>query len=343
MTESGQALCLPDAGPVFYHSGIAVPCRRENTPISPKTGGIRMSVDLKNSETLKNLMRAFAGESQARNRYTFAASVCRQQKLHVVEAVFRFTADQEKEHAEIFYNHMKELAGQTVAIDGTYPVDLTNDVKELLRKAQHNEYEEHDPVYKTFGDVAQQEGFSAVAASFHKIAEIERAHGNRFGRLADLLEQGKVDLIVTNFPNAHLNHSYIQKTVCNFTDVFIANPAYFNLKQQEIPFEELKQYPILMLDHKSTTSEFLHNLFLQHQLELIPEVELSSNDLLIDLARIGLGIAFIPDYCLSRESKDLYVVKTKEKLPSRQMVASINPTLPVSQSTEEFLKLLPEL
>lgn len=103
-----------------------------------------MSVDLKNSETLKNLMRAFAGESQARNRYTFAASVCRQQKLHVVEAVFRFTADQEKEHAEIFYNHMKELAGQTVAIDGTYPVDLTNDVKELLRKAQHNEYEEHD-------------------------------------------------------------------------------------------------------------------------------------------------------------------------------------------------------
>ena len=91
-----------------------------------------MSVDLKNSETLKNLMRAFAGESQARNRYTFAASVCRQQKLHVVEAVFRFTADQEKEHAEIFYNHMKELAGQTVAIDGTYPVDLTNDVKELL-------------------------------------------------------------------------------------------------------------------------------------------------------------------------------------------------------------------
>ena len=148
-----------------------------------------MSVDLKNSETLKNLMRAFAGESQARNRYTFAASVCRQQKLHVVEAVFRFTADQEKEHAEIFYNHMKELAGQTVAIDGTYPVDLTNDVKELLRKAQHNEYEEHDPVYKTFGDVAQQEGFSAVAASFHKIAEIERAHGNRFGRLADLFIQ----------------------------------------------------------------------------------------------------------------------------------------------------------
>lgn len=151
-----------------------------------------MSVDLKNSETLKNLMRAFAGESQARNRYTFAASVCRQQKLHVVEAVFRFTADQEKEHAEIFYNHMKELAGQTVAIDGTYPVDLTNDVKELLRKAQHNEYEEHDRYTRPSATWPSRRAFPLWQASFHKIAEIEQAHGNRFGRLADLLEQGKL-------------------------------------------------------------------------------------------------------------------------------------------------------
>ena len=88
----------------------------------------------------------------------------------------------------------------------------------------------------------------------------------------ELLEQGKVDLIVTNFPNSNLNQSYIQKTVCNFKDVFIANPAYFDLKQQELSFEELRSYPLMMLDRKSTTSEFLHNLFLQHQLELIPEI-----------------------------------------------------------------------
>ena len=158
----------------------------------------------------------------------------------------------------------------------------------------------------------------------------------------ELLDQRKVDLIVTNFPNSHLNHAFIQKTVCNFSDVFIANPAYFNLKQ-EIPLAELKQYPIMMLDRNSTTSEFLHSLFLQHQLELIPEVELSSNDFLIDLARIGLGIAFIPDYCLTRESKDLFILKTKEKMPTRQMVVSVNTTLPVSASTEEFLKLLPSV
>ena len=151
-----------------------------------------MMSDLKNSKTLKNLMRAFAGESQARNRYTFAAGLCRQQKLHVLEAVFLFTAGQEKEHAEIFYNHMKAVSGSTVHIDGGYPVTVTNDVLRLLRDAQHNEYEEFDPVYPSFGETARAEGFPEVAASFEQIARIELTHGNRFGRLADLLESGKL-------------------------------------------------------------------------------------------------------------------------------------------------------
>ncbi|MDY3796904.1 MAG: LysR family transcriptional regulator [Agathobacter sp.] len=162
-------------------------------------------------------------------------------------------------------------------------------------------------------------------------------------KCVELLDQRKVDLIVTNFPNSHLNHTYVQKTICNFSDVFIANPKYFDLVDTVISFEELNQNPILMLDKNCTTSEFLHNLFLQHQLELVPEVELSSNDLLIDLARIGLGIAFVPDYCVTGDNKDLFILKTKEKMPSRQIVASVNTTLPVSASTEEFLKLLPSV
>lgn len=159
----------------------------------------------------------------------------------------------------------------------------------------------------------------------------------------ELLEQGKVDIIITNFPNSGLNQSYIQKTVCNFHDVFIANSAFFNLKDKEISLSELREYPLMTLDKRSTTSEYLHNLFLQHQLELIPEIELSSNDLLIDLAKIGLGIAFVPDYCLHHESGELYIVNTKETLPARQLVAAINPSLPLPQSTEEFLNLLPEV
>ena len=151
-----------------------------------------MAVNYKTSETKLNLMRAFAGESQARNRYTFAAQQAKEQKLHVVEAVFTFTADQEKEHAQVFYNHLKEMAGETIQIDGGYPVDISQSVLELLRFAQHNEYEEHDPVYQAFGDKAMEEGFPKIAASFHQIAKIEKVHGDRFGRLADLIEQNKL-------------------------------------------------------------------------------------------------------------------------------------------------------
>lgn len=151
-----------------------------------------MAVDFKKSETKDNLMRAFAGESQARNRYTFAAQKAKEQKQQIISMAFLFTADQEKEHAEIFYNHLKELAGETIHVDGGYPVDITDDLSELLRMAQHNEYEEHDDVYKKFGDKALEEGFPKVANSFHKIAEIEKVHGDRFGRFADYLEQNKL-------------------------------------------------------------------------------------------------------------------------------------------------------
>ena len=151
-----------------------------------------MSIDFKNSEKKENLMRAFAGESQARNRYTFAASQAKKEKLPVIEAVFTFTANQEKEHAEIFYNHLKELAGETITVDGTYPVDIHSSVEKLLLAAQHNEYEEHDDVYKNFGDKAKEEGFPKVAASFHMIAEIEKFHGDRFGKFAEWMEQNKL-------------------------------------------------------------------------------------------------------------------------------------------------------
>lgn len=151
-----------------------------------------MAVDFKNSETKDNLMRAFAGESQARNRYTFAASQAKKEKLHVIEAVFTYTANQEKEHAEIFYNHLKELAGETIHVDGGYPVDLTEDISKLLRMAQHNEYEEHDSVYKAFGEKAKEEGFIQVANSFFMIAEIEKKHGDRFGRFAEWMEENQL-------------------------------------------------------------------------------------------------------------------------------------------------------
>lgn len=151
-----------------------------------------MSVDFKNSETKDNLMRAFAGESQARNRYTIAAAQAKKQGLQVIEAVFTFTAEQEKEHAAIFYEHLGNMGGESITVDGTYPVDINQDVAKLLRFAQHNEYEEHEDVYSNFAKKAQEEGFPNVAATFSMIGRIEKVHGDRFGMFADLLEQNKL-------------------------------------------------------------------------------------------------------------------------------------------------------
>ncbi len=151
-----------------------------------------MAVDFKNSQTKVNLMRAFAGESQARNRYTLAAGQAKAMNQQAIEQVFRFTADQEKEHAEVFYKLLKEVNGETIHIKGGYPVENYEDVCQLLRAAEHNENEEHDVVYKEFSQVAKEEGFTRISNIFTQIAEVEKSHATRFARFADLLEQGKL-------------------------------------------------------------------------------------------------------------------------------------------------------
>lgn len=160
---------------------------------------------------------------------------------------------------------------------------------------------------------------------------------------AELLEQGQVDLIVVNYPNAYLNALTSIRKIKLFRDVFIANQSFSKLKGHALSFRDLLNYPILMLDRKSTTSEFLHRLFQQHQLDLVPEAELSSNDLLIDLASIGLGIAFVPDYCMPHKSKTLFIVETKELLPARELVIAYNESLPLSKTASSFLDYFKEL
>lgn len=156
-------------------------------------------------------------------------------------------------------------------------------------------------------------------------------------RCVELLESGQVDLVVVNFPNAYLGNVPSIRKISSFQDVFIANESFSDLKGKKISLNQLLDYPILMLDNKSTTSEFLHSFFQQHQLDLVPEIELSSNDLLIDLASIGLGIACIPDYCLPRKPKNLFIVETKEALPKRELAIAYNNHIPVSKAAQAFL------
>ena len=157
---------------------------------------------------------------------------------------------------------------------------------------------------------------------------------------ASLLEHGQVDFIVVNYPNSALSSTHIPRVINEFHDVFVANRQYFPLDGREVSLASLQKYPILMLDRKSTTSEFLHAMFQRSHLDLVPEIELSSNDLLIDLARIGLGIAFVPDFCIPTDDKDLFVVKLKEELPKRQMVVAYNERMPLSQTAKQFMSML---
>lgn len=147
---------------------------------------------LKSTQTAENLMRSFAGESQARNRYTFASEIAHQQKLYVIEALFKYTANQELSHAKIFMNHLQELDGQNLNIDGGYPVETTKDILTLLKNAIHNETEEHDIVYAKFGEIAHKEGFYTVESSFKMISEVEKCHATRFQTFANLLENDKL-------------------------------------------------------------------------------------------------------------------------------------------------------
>lgn len=162
-------------------------------------------------------------------------------------------------------------------------------------------------------------------------------------KCVELLENGQVDLIVTNYPNSNLSNLYSVKKIARFQDVFVANDSFAELKNKKITLKELLKHPILMLDRQSTTSEFLHNLFQQHQLDLVPEIELSSNDLLIDLAKIGLGIAFIPDFCMAQDSKDLFFVETEEEMPSRELVIVYNNRVPIAKLTQKFLNYFPDI
>ena len=198
-------------------------------------------VDFKNSETKDNLMRAFAGESQARNRYTFAAREARRQKQPVLEAVFLFTADQERAHARIFYNHLKELSGENLQVNGTYPVEVYDDLAKLLRCAQHNEYEEFDPVYEAFGKKAEEEGFMAVAQSFYTIARIEKLHGDRFGQYAQWLEEGQLHKaqVQTGWMCLNCGHVHYGPQAPKTCPVCYEEQGYF-IRLGLVPYTELQ-------------------------------------------------------------------------------------------------------
>ena len=170
-------------------------------------------VALKDSVTKENLLKAFAGECQAWRRYELAAGLAKKQNLEVLYWLFHYTGNQEKEHAEVFYNHLKEFNGQEIPMSANYPVDNSNNILELLRLAAQREAAEHDMIYKSFGDRAQEEGFANIADSFYMIAEIEKVHSQRFSHYAQLIQNNKLFENETITEYICLNCGHIHKAI----------------------------------------------------------------------------------------------------------------------------------
>ncbi len=146
-------------------------------------------MDFKGSETEKNLLAAFAGESQARNRYTFFASVAKKEGYEQIAALFQETADNEKEHAELFFKHLKS---GMVEINAVYPAGVIATTAENLMAAAEGEKLEWGTLYPNFAEVAEQEGFRDVATAFRSIAKVEAYHERRFLKLLENVKQEKV-------------------------------------------------------------------------------------------------------------------------------------------------------
>ena len=144
---------------------------------------------LKGSKTEQNLLKAFAGESQARNRYTYFAKQARKEGYEQIAAVFEETAENEKEHAKIFFKH---LEGGMVEITAEYPAGVIGTTEENLLEAAEGEKMEWGTLYPDFGQVAEDEGFPEVAHSFRNIAKVEAEHEKRYRKLHENVKENKV-------------------------------------------------------------------------------------------------------------------------------------------------------
>lgn len=165
---------------------------------------------LKGTKTAENLMKAFAGESQARNRYSFYASVAKKEGYIQISNLFTETADNEKEHAKRFFKLLNEggLAGEAVEITASFPVLLADTERNLLAAAS-GENEEWTTLYPNFADIAEKEGFPIVATIFRKIADVEKHHEERYRKLLANIKEKKVFKKETSVLWKCLNCGYI--------------------------------------------------------------------------------------------------------------------------------------
>jgi rubrerythrin len=148
-----------------------------------------MSKSIKGSKTEQNLLKAFAGESQARNRYTYFSSVAKKAGFEQIANIFTETAENEKEHAKVFFKH---LEGGDVEITATYPAGVISDTRANLEEAAAGENMEWTTLYANFAKIAKDEGFLDVARSFEQVSKVEKFHEARYRKLIDNIGKSEV-------------------------------------------------------------------------------------------------------------------------------------------------------
>lgn len=146
-------------------------------------------MNLKGTKTEQNLLKAFAGESQARNRYTFFGKVAKKEGYEQISAIFSETAANEEEHAKLFF---KYLEGCPVEITASYPAGVIGSTAQNLLAAANGEQEEWEALYPAFAQAAEAEGFPNVAATFRLVATVEKHHEERYRKLLGNVERGEV-------------------------------------------------------------------------------------------------------------------------------------------------------
>ena len=138
-----------------------------------------------------------------------------------------------------------------------------------------------------------------------------------------LLDEDKVDVVIASSVGASFTNQNVI-TLRTFQDVFVANKEFFPLEERVMKMEELVEYPILMMNKEDSSNEFLHAHLLKNSIDLVPDMELSSNELLLDLAKVGMGIAFIPEFCLNHITDDENMIKIDimDNVPPRKLVVA---------------------
>ena len=190
--------------------------------------------NLKGTKTAECLARAFAGESQARNRYTFFYEIATQQKQDYIAHVFDETAKNEKAHAKVFYDFLiKGLGSCDIHVDAHYPIELGT-IEENLKAAADGEHDEWSSAYKEFSEIAASEGFPEISTAFKNIASIEKTHEERFRKLLQNVEMNKVfeKSEITIWECRNCGHLVMGKKAPEICPTCCHSQSYFEIRKE---------------------------------------------------------------------------------------------------------------